>query len=188
MWCILKHGFGVFSGIQYMSTDSAQREYLILSYAAGDKLYVPIDQIDRINRYIGAGESAPSLSRLGTQEWNRTKQKVKESVEEIAQDLLQLYAAREVVSGHAYSADTTWQQEFEASFPYMKRPIKLRFRRSKKVMAPLNLDSLVIGDVVTEKQKLPSGLHLKSGQDNNRWRCWCRRRSAETTLYYIQQE
>jgi transcription-repair coupling factor (superfamily II helicase) len=105
-----------------MSTDNTEKEYLVLRYAAGDKLYVPTDQIDRVNRYIGAGEQPPVLSRLGTQEWTRTKQKARESVEIVAQELLALYAAREVVPGVAFSPDTTWQQELEASFPYVETP------------------------------------------------------------------
>jgi transcription-repair coupling factor (superfamily II helicase) len=116
----IEHGIGQFVGVTTISTDSTQKEYLVLTYAAGDKLYVPTDQIDRVGRYIGSGEDSPTLSRLGTQEWNRTKQKVKESVEEIAYDLLQLYASREVLPGHPFSEDTVWQQELEASFPYIE--------------------------------------------------------------------
>ena len=84
---------------------------------AGDKLYVPTDQVDRVSRYVGGGEQPPTLSRLGTQEWTHTKEKVKEAVEEVAEDLLDLYASREVVPGFAYSRDTIWQRELGGEFP-----------------------------------------------------------------------
>ncbi|GAI13940.1 unnamed protein product, partial [marine sediment metagenome] len=103
-----------FAGVTKMSTDNSEKEYLVLQYAASDTLYVPTDQIDRVNRYIGGGEQPPALNRLGTQEWTRTKQRVRESVEDVAQELLALYAAREVIPGFAFSRDTVWQQELEA--------------------------------------------------------------------------
>jgi transcription-repair coupling factor (superfamily II helicase) len=107
----VEHGIGKFAGVTKMGQENRQREYLVLKYAANDRLYVPTDQIDRVNRYVGAGDQPPTLSRLGTQEWNRTKQKVKESVEEVAQELLALYATREVVPGFSFSRDSVWQQE-----------------------------------------------------------------------------
>ena len=118
----IEHGIARFTGVITMSTDNTEKEYLVLQYANSDKLYVPTDQIDRVNRYIGTGDRPPVLSRLGTQEWTRTKQRAKESVESIAQELLALYAAREVVPGFASSKDTVWQQEIEASFPYIETP------------------------------------------------------------------
>ncbi len=145
----VEHGIGQFSGIINMSTDTTRKEYLVLVYAAGDKLYVPTDQIDRVNRYIGSGEQAPALSRLGTQEWNRTREKVKEAVEEIAQDLLQLYATRQVVPGYSFSDDTVWQRELEASFPYIETPDQLKVQDEvKEDMAQARpMDRLVVGDV-----------------------------------------
>ena len=164
----IEHGIGQFAGIQYMSTNNTQREYLILLYAAGDKLYVPTDQIDRITRYIGAGDTVPSLSRLGTQEWNRTKQKVKESVEEIAEDLLQLYAAREVVPGYAFSPDTVWQQELEASFPYIETPdqIKVQEEIKEDMASSKPMDRLIIGDVGYGKTEIAIRTAFKAVMDN----------------------
>jgi transcription-repair coupling factor (superfamily II helicase) len=145
----VEHGIGQFSGIQNMNAGDAQKEYLVLTYAAGDKLYVPTDQIDRISRYVGSGEDAPTLSRLGTQEWNRTKQKVKEDVEEIAQDLLELYAKREVVEGHIFPPDTVWQKELEASFPYVETPDQLKVQDEVKedMSRSKPMDRLIVGDV-----------------------------------------
>jgi len=145
----VEHGIGKFASVTTMSTDSSEKEYLILLYAGGDKLYVPTDQIDRVCRYIGASELPPALSRLGTQEWIRTKQKVSESVEKIAQELLALYATREVIPGFAFSPDTTWQHELEASFPYVETPDQIAvLEQVKEDMAkPKPMDRLVSGDV-----------------------------------------
>jgi transcription-repair coupling factor (superfamily II helicase) len=145
----IEHGIARFAGVTTMRTDNTEKEYLVLQYAAGDKLYVPTDQIDRVNRYIGASERPSVLSRLGTQEWTRTKQRAKEAVEEIAQELLALYAAREVVPGFTFSPDTVWQQELEASFPYVETPDQIKAQQ--KVKADMEkakpMDRLVCGDV-----------------------------------------
>jgi len=145
----IEHGIAKFTGVTTMSTDNTEKEYLVLQYAAGDKLYVPTDQIDRVNRYIGAGDQPPVLSRLGTQEWMRTKQRAKESVESIAQELLALYAAREVVPGFVFSGDTVWQQELEASFPYVETPDQIEALKQVKedMMKTKPMDRLVCGDV-----------------------------------------
>ncbi|MFC2060053.1 transcription-repair coupling factor [Chloroflexota bacterium] len=145
----IEHGIAKFTGVTTRSTDNTEKEYLVLQYAASDKLYVPSDQIDRINRYIGAGEQPPSLSRLGTQEWTRTKQRAKESVERVAQELLALYASREVVPGYAFSRDTVWQQELEASFPYIETPDQIdAVQQVKEDMSKTKpMDRLVCGDV-----------------------------------------
>jgi len=145
----IEHGIARFVGITTLSSDNTEREYLVLQYAAGDKLYVPADQIDRVSRYIGGSERLPVLSRLGTQEWTRTRQRVKESVAEVAQELLALYAAREVIPGFAFSPDTVWQQELEASFPYVETPDQLEVQQQvKEDMAKARpMDRLVCGDV-----------------------------------------
>ncbi|MGW8180357.1 MAG: CarD family transcriptional regulator, partial [bacterium] len=116
------HGIARFAGMTRMRLDDVEREYLTLEYAAGDRLHVPIDQADRVSRYVGSGGDYPALSRLNTQEWERVKQRVKESTRDTARELLALYAAREVVPGFNFSADTPWQQELEASFPYIETP------------------------------------------------------------------
>lgn len=164
----VEHGIGQFSGIQNMSTNNTQKEYLVLTYAAGDKLYVPTEQIDRLSRYVGSGEEAPNLSRLGTQEWNRTKQKVKEDVEEIAQDLLELYAKREVLEGHIYPPDTVWQRELEASFPYIETPDQLKVQEEvKEDMADGKpMDRLIVGDVGYGKTEIALRAAFKAVMDN----------------------
>ncbi|BAS32150.1 transcription-repair coupling factor [Dehalococcoides mccartyi] len=122
----IDHGVALFSGVSHMNRDGMDKEYLILQYAGGDKLYVPADQMDRVNRFIGSGDEPPSLHRLGTQEWQRAKEKASESAEETARELLEIYAKRELASGYAFSADTVWQQEMEASFSYVETPDQLK--------------------------------------------------------------
>ena len=143
------HGVGRFVGTMLRRSGDREREYLILEYAADDRLMVPTDQIDRVGPYVGASDRPPTLTRLGTQEWNRMKQRVRASTAEVARDLLSIYAAREVVAGHPFGPDTPWQQELEASFPYVETPDQLRtIEEVKEDMGrPKPMDRLVAGDV-----------------------------------------
>jgi len=164
----VEHGIARFAGVTAMSADNGEREYLVLEYAVGDKLYVPIDQIDRVTRYVGAAERPPVLSRLGTQEWSRTKQRVKESVENIARELLALYAAREVVPGFAFSPDTVWQQELEASFPYVETPDQMEVQKQVKedMTNAKPMDRLVCGDVGYGKTEIAIRAAFKAVMDS----------------------
>jgi transcription-repair coupling factor (superfamily II helicase) len=145
----IEHGIGKFYGFTVIRNGDMDREFLILQYAGGDKLYVPTDQVDRVSRYVGGGETPPTLSRLGTQEWTHTKERVKEAVEEVAADLLDLYASREVVPGFAFSRDTLWQRELEASFPYIETPDQITAQQEIKADMEKNkpMDRLICGDV-----------------------------------------
>jgi transcription-repair coupling factor (superfamily II helicase) len=145
----IEHGIAQFTGVALMTSDNTEKEYLVLQYASGDKLFVPGDQIDRVSRYVGAGDAAPVLNRLGTQEWNRTRQKAKEAAQAVAQELLDLYASREVVPGFVFSPDKPWQQELEASFPYVETRDQLAAIRQVKedLEKPKPMDRLVLGDV-----------------------------------------
>src|SRR5881392_3981872 len=97
-----------------------------LEYAGGDKLDGPVEHLERVQKYVGGGDAAPRLQRLGSGEWDRAKRKVRESVEEVAKDLLDLYSKRELVEGHAFSEDGPWQMELEQSFPYDETPDQVR--------------------------------------------------------------
>jgi transcription-repair coupling factor (superfamily II helicase) len=145
----IEHGIARFAGTTMIAVDGAEREYLILEYAAGDRLYVPTEQVDRVGRYIGPSEGPPALTRLGTQEWARAKQRVRQAAGELARELLTLYAQREVIPGLAFSADTTWQEELEASFPYMETADQLQavieIKEDMEKAKPM--DRLVCGDV-----------------------------------------
>jgi transcription-repair coupling factor (superfamily II helicase) len=145
----VEHGIARFAGLVRLTLDGHEREYLELHYAEGDRLFVPTDQLDRVSRYVGPGDHTPSLTRLGSQEWARTKARVRRAVGDLARDLLTLYAAREVVPGHAFSPDTPWQLELEASFPYVETPDQtLAIRQVKQDMeVPRPMDRLVCGDV-----------------------------------------
>jgi len=163
----VEHGIGKFAGVVKLGSGNGEKEYLLLKYAANDKLYVPTDQIDRVNRYIGGGDHAPTLSRLGTQEWTRAKQKVRESVEEVAKELLVLYAAREVVPGFSFSRDTVWQQELEASFPYVETPDQIEVQGQVKADMEKDkpMDRLVCGDVGYGKTEVAVRAAFKAVMD-----------------------
>ncbi len=145
----VEHGIGKFIGVTMLDAAGSDKEYLVLQYAGSDILYVPTDQIDRVSRYVGAGDRTPVLSRLGTQEWIRTRQKAKAAAELLARDLLLLYAAREVVPGFAFSRDTVWQQELEAAFPYVETPDQLQAQQEVKEDMEKHkpMDRLICGDV-----------------------------------------
>jgi transcription-repair coupling factor (superfamily II helicase) len=163
----VEHGIGLFQGLVKLSLSGGEREYLMVEYAAGDKLYVPVYQADRLSRYVGAGELLPHVNRLGTAEWEQVKAKAQKAVEEIADDLLELYAAREVTDGHAFGGDTQWQAELEASFPYMETEAQLR--ALDEVKADMEqarpMDRLVIGDVGYGKTEVALRAAFKAVMD-----------------------
>jgi transcription-repair coupling factor (superfamily II helicase) len=163
----VEHGIGRFAGVTTLKTAGNEKEYLVLQYAAGDVLYVPTDQIDRVSRYIGAGDRIPVLSRLGTQEWVRTRQKAKEAAMLLAQELLALYATREVVPGFAFSRDSLWQQELESAFPYIETPDQLEALQEVKVdmEKARPMDRLVCGDVGYGKTEVAIRAAFKAVMD-----------------------
>ena len=145
----IDHGVAKFSGSTIMTQGDEQKEYLVLDYAGGDKLYVPADHTNRISRYLAPGDKSPSLTRLNTQEWSRTKQRAQRSARDIAKDLLELYAEREAAEGIPFPEDTPWQMEIEDAFPYEETPDQLltinQVKRDMEQARPM--DRLVAGDV-----------------------------------------
>lgn len=163
----VEHGIGLFQGLVKMNFAGADREYLVVEYAAGDKLYVPVYQADRLSRYVGVGDHPPVINRLGTADWEQVKAKAQKAVAEIADDLLALYAAREVVEGHAFSPDTLWQAELEASFPYVETEAQLRALEEIKadMERPRPMDRLVCGDVGYGKTEVALRAAFKAVMD-----------------------
>ena len=145
----MDHGIGQFQGLTKLELDGTERDYLLITYAKGDKLYVPVHQADRLARYVGPNSDAPALHRLGTADWEMAKRRTKKAVASIAQDLLMLYAKRETLPGHAFSPDSDWQQELEASFPYIETEDQLVAIEAVKqdMEKPRPMDRLICGDV-----------------------------------------
>ncbi len=143
------HGIGRFAGLIQRQLDGHEREYLTVEYERGDILYVPVHQADRLTRYVGADGGKPSLDNLGGQAWAETKARVKEAVQKVAEDLLDLYARRQVVQGFEFAADTQWQKELEDSFPYVETEDQKRAIADIKrdMERPRPMDRLLCGDV-----------------------------------------
>tara|TARA_B100000029_G_scaffold440962_1_gene458444 strand:+ start:17501 stop:20944 length:3444 start_codon:yes stop_codon:yes gene_type:complete len=162
------HGIAQFSGIVRRPLEDRERDYIQLSYASDDKLYVPIEQIDRISKYVGPSGQNPRLTRLGTSEWNRARSKVRDAVSTVAADLVRLYAARQMLQGHAFSEDTPWQDELEKSFPYEETHDQLEaILAVKKDMESLSpMDRLICGDVGFGKTEIAIRAAFKAVQDN----------------------
>ncbi len=163
----VEHGIGRFAGTVRKVNAGVEREYFMLEYAGGDTLYVPVDQVDRVSLYIGGGERTPSLNRLGSRDWSRTRQRVKESVVNIAGELIELYAKRQANGGVAFSPDTLWQKELEASFPYVETPDQLEALMSVKqdMESTRPMDRLVCGDVGYGKTEIAVRAAFKAVMD-----------------------
>ena len=164
----IDHGIGKFIGLVQRTIDNLDREYLCIEYANNAELYVPVHQADRLTRYVGPDNKPPTLATLGTAEWLRTKSRVKEAVKEIAKDLLELYAKRNQIKGHAFNFDTTWQHELEASFPYFETEDQVRVIQEVKqdMEIPRPMDRLICGDVGYGKTEIALRAAFKAVMDN----------------------
>ncbi|MBW8011613.1 MAG: transcription-repair coupling factor [Chloroflexi bacterium] len=163
----IDYGIGRFKGLVKRAVEGIEHEYLCVEYAEGDQLYVPVHQAERLTRYVGTKGYNPSLSRLGGVEWRNVKSRVKAAVEEVAEDLLELYAKRRVAHGLAFSPDTHWQKELEASFPYIETEDQLRVIAEVKqdMELPRPMDRLVCGDVGYGKTEVALRAAFKAVMD-----------------------
>ncbi|MFD1957233.1 transcription-repair coupling factor [Paenibacillus thailandensis] len=161
------HGIGKFIGIGTLEIGGIHKDYLHILYADGDKLSVPIEQVDLIQKYVGSEEKEPKINKLGGSEWTRAKSKARASVKDIAEDLVKLYAQRQATPGYAFSKDTPYQQEFEAMFPYEETRDQLRaIEEIKKDMEqPRPMDRLLCGDVGYGKTEVAIRAAFKAAID-----------------------
>jgi len=159
------HGVAKYAGMVKRAIGGAERDYLLLEYRGGDKLYIPSEQIDAVRHYTG-GDS-PTLSRLGGSEWQRTRSKVRAAVREIAEELVALYRKRVASPGHAFPPDTPWQQELEEAFPYIETPDQAKAIADVKadMEAAIPMDRLVCGDVGFGKTEVALRATFKAVQD-----------------------
>ncbi|MDQ2722940.1 MAG: transcription-repair coupling factor, partial [Actinomycetota bacterium] len=166
-----QHGIGKFVEMLERTVGGARREYLVIEYAPskrghpGDKLFVPMDSLDQLSRYVG-GEM-PALSKLGGSDWTNTKHKARKAVREIAAELVQLYAARQAAPGHAFGPDTPWQREMEDAFPFTETVDQLTAINEVKadMEKPVPMDRVICGDVGYGKTEIAVRAAFKAVQD-----------------------
>ena len=163
----IDHGIGVFRGLRSMDVEGASRDYLHLEYAQGDKLFVPTDHMDRVQRYLGSEDHPPVVHRLGGTDWARTKRRVRQAVEDMAKELIELYAARSSREGHAFGSDTPWQQEMESAFVYEETGDQLNAIQDAKddLESPRPMDRLICGDVGYGKTEVAIRIAFKVVMD-----------------------
>ncbi|MCD8022665.1 MAG: DEAD/DEAH box helicase, partial [Lachnospiraceae bacterium] len=161
------HGLGVYKGIEKVEVDHVTKDYMNMQHAGGSNLYVPATQLDVIQKYADSDSKPPKLNKLGTQEWNRTKSKVRTAVREIAQDLVKLYAERQRKDGFTYSEDTVWQKEFEEMFPFEETEDQLTAIEAVKqdMQSTKIMDRLICGDVGYGKTEIAIRAAFKAVQD-----------------------
>ena len=167
-WVVhVDYGIGRFLGLVKRSLEGAEREFLHIEYADDSQLYVPVHQADRLSLYIGPDERPPRLTRLGTAEWQITKTKVRGAVRQVAWDLLDLYARRQITSGFAFHKDTVWQKELEAAFPYVETEDQVKAIEEVKedMENPRPMDRLLCGDVGYGKTEVALRAAFKAVMD-----------------------
>jgi transcription-repair coupling factor (superfamily II helicase) len=167
-WVVhVDYGIGRFIGLVKRTLENAEREFLHIEYADDDQLYVPVHQADRISLYIGPDERPPRLTRLGTPDWQTTKTRVRGAVHQVAWDLLDLYARRQMAEGYSFQKDTVWQKELEASFPYMETEDQVKAIEEVKhdMENRRPMDRLLCGDVGYGKTEVALRAAFKAVMD-----------------------
>lgn len=152
----VNYGIGIFRGLKKLKIDDVEKEFLYIEYANKSFLYVPLEEMHLIQRYISSSPEPPQISRLESKQWEETKRKVKESAKEIAEELLKIYAQREITKGHAFSPDNSLQEELEASFPYVETEDQIKALQEIKrdMESPKPMERVLIGDVGFGKTEL----------------------------------
>jgi transcription-repair coupling factor (superfamily II helicase) len=163
----ISHGVGVFNQLVHLVVEGTAKDFVEIHYHKGDKLFVPIQQLDLLQKFIGPDGNSLNLSRLGGSDWIKTRKKVKASAEAIAGDLIKLYAGREQSQGHAYTVDNRWQWELEASFPFEETPDqdKVIAEVKKDMEIPRPMDRLLCGDAGYGKTEVALRAAFKAAQD-----------------------
>lgn len=162
------HGCGIYRGLQTMTVDGIEKEYLKVEFQGGSCLYVLATQLEKIQKYSGGEGSKPKLNKLGGQEWHKTKTRVRTAVEELAKDLVELYAIRMNRKGYAYGEDTVWQTEFEEMFPYEETTDQLNAIEATKADMESDrvMDRIICGDVGYGKTEVAIRAAFKAVQEN----------------------
>ncbi len=163
----IDHGIGRYVGLVRRYLEGYEREFLAVEYEGGDTLYVPVHQADRLSRYVGSDGGLPSLDQLGSHVWHEKKNRVKEAVKQVAAELLDLYARRQVIQGYAFSPDSSWQKELEDSFPYVETEDQIRALSEIKrdMERPRPMDRLLCGDVGYGKTEVALRAAFKAVMD-----------------------
>ncbi|MDV3429477.1 MAG: transcription-repair coupling factor [Bacillota bacterium] len=163
----VNHGIGIYKGIKQLEVQGIKKDYLHIKYQGADSLYVPVEQLDMIQKYIGNEGNAPKINKLGGNEWAKAKEKAKKSINEIAESLVKLYAIRSTVKGYSYSMDLEWQKQFEEEFPYEETPDQLtaaeEIKRDMESEKPM--DRLLCGDVGYGKTEVAQRAAFKAVMD-----------------------
>ncbi len=163
----VNHGIGRFEGMQTMEVDGVHQDYITIDYQNNAKIFIPVTQLNLIQKYVSSEDKTPRINKLGGTEWAKTKSSVARKIEDIADELVDLYAAREAQKGHAFPKDDAYQEEFEAAFPYVETPDQLRSTDEIKHDMERNkpMDRLLVGDVGFGKTEVALRAAFKAIED-----------------------
>ncbi|MFD1465868.1 transcription-repair coupling factor [Lapidilactobacillus mulanensis] len=164
----VNHGIGRYEGMQTIEVDGVHRDYLTITYQDSAQLFIPVDQLNMVSKYVSAEGKSPHINRLGGSEWQKTKKKVASRIEDIADDLIDLYAKRQAEKGHAFGPDDDLQKQFENEFPYTETPDQLRSTEEVKhdMEQPRPMDRLLVGDVGFGKTEVALRAAFKAIEEN----------------------